>query len=366
VTTVPLRRRAATLLTGVLVVWLLLPSGPAGAETAADAQAAARAAAERVEALQPRIQRAAQAYDRALRRLASDVGASVAADAEADRAAAAAYQQQRRLGGRVRALYMTGGSAALYATVLDAASVSDAFRRVVYVQRLVREGGADAARAAEVATALQGRAGRLEGRSDRGVVTASDVTRAYADLAALLAQAQDELARLDARASELVEAERAAARLRALARSVERSAADRVATARAAKVPGGYLPIYRAAATTCPGLPWTVLAAIGQVESGHGTNTATSYAGAQGPMQFLPSTFAAYAVDGDKDGDKDILDPYDAIYSAARYLCANGAGRGPDALARAIWRYNNADWYVRLVLKLSGQIAAEQGEGEGE
>jgi membrane-bound lytic murein transglycosylase B len=77
-----------------------------------------------------------------------------------------------------------------------------------------------------------------------------------------------------------------------------------------------------------------------------------------GPMQFLPSTFAHYAVDGDQDGTADIMNPYDAIFSAARYLCANGAGRGPQALANAIWHYNHADWYVQMVLTLSRQYAA--------
>ncbi|MGH8940013.1 MAG: lytic transglycosylase domain-containing protein, partial [Actinomycetes bacterium] len=90
-------------------------------------------------------------------------------------------------------------------------------------------------------------------------------------------------------------------------------------------------------------------------------NPGTSYAGAQGPMQFMPATFAAYGVDGDRDGDVDIQDPADAVFSAANYLCRNGAGRGPDALARAIWHYNHADWYVQLVLKLAGQYAERDG-----
>jgi membrane-bound lytic murein transglycosylase B len=74
-------------------------------------------------------------------------------------------------------------------------------------------------------------------------------------------------------------------------------------------------------------------------------------------MQFLPATFAAYAVDGDGDGDKDIMDPADSIFSAAHYLCANGAGHGASGLHNAIWHYNHAEWYVALVLKLAGQIA---------
>jgi hypothetical protein len=120
-----------------------------------------------------------------------------------------------------------------------------------------------------------------------------------------------------------------------------------------AMIPSAYLRLYRAAAMTCRGLPWTVLAAIGTVETGNGANTATSSKGAMGPMQFLPSTFVAYAVDGDGDGVANIMDPADAIYSAARYLCANGAGLGGQALYSAIYAYNHADWYVREVIRLA-------------
>jgi hypothetical protein len=120
-----------------------------------------------------------------------------------------------------------------------------------------------------------------------------------------------------------------------------------------ARIPAAYLRLYRAAAATCRGLPWTVLAAIGTVETGNGADTTTSSKGAMGPMQFLPSTFAAYAVDGDGDGIANIQDPADAIYSAARYLCAWGAGLGGQSLYAAIFAYNHADWYVREVIKLA-------------
>jgi membrane-bound lytic murein transglycosylase B len=112
--------------------------------------------------------------------------------------------------------------------------------------------------------------------------------------------------------------------------------------------------LYQQAATTCPGLPWGVLAGIGQVETNHGQNTAVSSAGAMGPMQFIPSTWAIYGVDGDGDGKANILDQVDAVYSAARYLCASGGGN-PDTLYEAIFSYNHADWYVRQVLALAAQ-----------
>jgi hypothetical protein len=116
---------------------------------------------------------------------------------------------------------------------------------------------------------------------------------------------------------------------------------------------GSYLDLYKQAARTCPGLSWTVLAAIGQVESDHGRNNGPSTAGALGPMQFLPSTWRAYGVDGDNDGKADIMNPYDAIPGAARYLCANGGGRGGQSLYNAVFRYNHAHWYVQKVLALA-------------
>ncbi|PZS32254.1 MAG: hypothetical protein DLM59_08540 [Pseudonocardiales bacterium] len=104
-------------------------------------------------------------------------------------------------------------------------------------------------------------------------------------------------------------------------------------------------------------MSWSLLAAIGQVESGHGRNPGTSSAGARGPMQFLPATFAAYAVDGDHDGHLDIDSPADAIYTAAHYLCANHAGMGPAGVRDAVFRYNHAQWYVDMVVALAARYA---------
>lgn len=121
--------------------------------------------------------------------------------------------------------------------------------------------------------------------------------------------------------------------------------------------PTTYRELYMQAATRCPGLSWTVLAAIGQVESGHGRNMGPSSAGALGPMQFLPSTWRGYGVDGDGDGRKNIWDPYDAVPAAADYLCRNGAGRGGKALYGAIFAYNHSDTYVRNVLAIAAAYA---------
>jgi hypothetical protein len=73
---------------------------------------------------------------------------------------------------------------------------------------------------------------------------------------------------------------------------------------------------------------------------------------AVGPMQFLPSTWAAYGSDGDGDGLSDVMNPADAMQGAARLLCANG-GADTGRLPSAIWNYNHSDDYVRQVLALA-------------
>jgi peptidoglycan hydrolase CwlO-like protein len=345
---------------GALVAAVLLASGsPAGAaraQSVADAQAEARAAAERVAAMTPDVERALSAYDTALGSLAEGVSESVEADRTADEAAATVRARHDQASDRVRALYMTGGAAALYASVLDAGSAADAMQRVAYVQRLVAAGSSALSAGERLAEQLRDEAARLEQVADAAAVTAADVQERYEALLRALDRARAEVEALSERARSLAEAQALLAQVAALNAAVDAAGEQRVATARASDhVPSLFRQLYRDAAKTCRGMSWTLLAAIGQVESGHGANPGTSYAGAQGPMQFMPATWAAYGVDADGDGDRDIHDPVDAVYSAANYLCRNGAGRGGNALARAIWHYNHADWYVALVLKLAAQ-----------
>lgn len=112
----------------------------------------------------------------------------------------------------------------------------------------------------------------------------------------------------------------------------------------------GLLPIWNDAGGVY-GVPWQVLAAINKVESNNGKNLGPSAAGAVGWMQFMPATWAYYGVDASGDGIADPNNPLDAITSAARYLAASGAGSN---LARAIYAYNHAWWYVDEVLALAG------------
>jgi cell wall-associated NlpC family hydrolase len=122
--------------------------------------------------------------------------------------------------------------------------------------------------------------------------------------------------------------------------------------AAAAKVPVKYLGLYQRAAATCEGLDWTILAAVGAVESDHGQSelpgvqSGTNSAGAQGPMQFLPGTFAAYSrpvpanpapTEPGGSTPPSPYDPVDAIYAAARYLCASGVA---DDVTAALVTYN--------------------------
>jgi hypothetical protein len=123
-------------------------------------------------------------------------------------------------------------------------------------------------------------------------------------------------------------------------------------------VPANWIDLFKAsAAHYCPGLSWTVLAAIGEIESGDGANEGPSSAGAEGPMQFLPSTWAMWGTDGfGQTGTPDILNPLDAVPSAARLLCASGGG-STATLSGAIFSYNHATWYVNEVLALAGEYA---------
>jgi hypothetical protein len=125
-----------------------------------------------------------------------------------------------------------------------------------------------------------------------------------------------------------------------------------------ADIPRHYLTTYRRAAPRCPGLSWSVLAAIGKVETDHGrarlpgVRSGWNHAGAAGPMQFgigvgrAGNSWARFGRDYDRDGRRSVYDPGDAIPAAARYLCAAGA---PRQLDQAIYAYNHSPSYVALV-----------------
>ncbi|MGB3698499.1 MAG: lytic murein transglycosylase [Gordonia sp. (in: high G+C Gram-positive bacteria)] len=167
-------------------------------------------------------------------------------------------------------------------------------------------------------------------------------------------------------------------------------------------IPGVVLKAYKLAATRVAAetpqcrLPWFLLAGIGRIESGHAGNGNVDAFGnsrtpirgpvldgtlagnavirdtdggkldgdpthdrAMGPMQFIPSTWAAWGADGNGDGKADPDNIFDATYSAGRYLCAGVA----DIMAgqnkvNAVLRYNHSMAYVNNVLGWAGAYAA--------
>jgi Transglycosylase SLT domain len=112
-------------------------------------------------------------------------------------------------------------------------------------------------------------------------------------------------------------------------------------------VPAGVLLDYYREAQRRFDVAWPVLAAVNFVESAFGRLRNESVAGAQGPMQFIPSTWDAYGMGGD------VRDPHDAILGAANYLHASGA---PSDYAGALYAYNPSPTYVAAVLGYVRQI----------
>ncbi len=162
-------------------------------------------------------------------------------------------------------------------------------------------------------------------------------------------------------------------------------------TAGALGIPGPLLDAYKRAAdqknasSQCE-IDWSLLAAIGKVESDHAQggkvdevgNTrgviegpSTRYGTAKGPMQFLDSSWKMFGADGNGDGVKDVNNIYDAALGAANHLCASGKGslQDPQNLHDAIFGYNHAEWYVAKVIDWASQysgravpVAAAEGD----
>jgi hypothetical protein len=105
---------------------------------------------------------------------------------------------------------------------------------------------------------------------------------------------------------------------------------------------------YYSEAQQASGVPWQYLAAINLIETNMGRIQGLSSAGAQGPMQFMPATWASY-------GRGDVNNPHDAILAAGRYLRTHGA---PQDMTRAIYAYNPSMLYVRAVQLYAQQMFA--------
>jgi cell wall-associated NlpC family hydrolase len=137
-------------------------------------------------------------------------------------------------------------------------------------------------------------------------------------------------------------------------------------------IPAGYLALYVDAAATCPGLDWTLLAAIGKIETDHGRSTlpgvrsGTNSAGAGGPMQFEAATFnavlARHQLPADGASPPSLYNPSDAIYAAADLLCDDHVATD---LTGAIFAYNHSDAYVAQVITQAAEYTATYADTAG-
>lgn len=118
---------------------------------------------------------------------------------------------------------------------------------------------------------------------------------------------------------------------------------------------GELLNLYQEA-EAATGVGWNYLAAINLIETRFGSIAGLSTAGAQGPMQFMPETWATYGNGGD------VNSPRDSILAAARYLAASGFAGNP---GRAIYAYNHADEYVNAVSDYAAVLADDPGAFAG-
>ena len=332
----------------------------ASADTVSDLNQAKQQAAQisgEIAKLQPQVDQALAGYETALDAVGQAVGTSVAAtrvyQAMQQQADAATSNQNAH----VVALYESGGNVVAYANVLTTGDPYS-LHQLPMLSGVVAQDAAAAASATRVARAAKTRADAAENQISTELTNADVVNQRLADLQTLLGQQQALLDQASAKAQQLQALQEAAAAVAAARAAVAQADSAAAADVSPYAIPPTFDALYHAAALTCPGLSWTVLAAIGQVETHHGSGTMVSSAGALGPMQFMPPTFAHYAVDGDHDGKANIMNPADSIYTAAHYLCVNGAGTGGQNLYTAIWNYNHADWYVQLVLSLASKLGA--------
>ena len=119
----------------------------------------------------------------------------------------------------------------------------------------------------------------------------------------------------------------------------------------AAPAPAGRLLAWYHAAGARFGVGWQYLAAINLIETTFGKIHGLSASGAQGPMQFLPETWARYGAGGD------VTDPHDAIFGAARYLAERGFARGD--VDGALYAYNPTVHYVNAVKAIASVLVAD-------
>jgi membrane-bound lytic murein transglycosylase B len=342
----------------IALVGVFLPLSAGSAHAAAGGDASASQLLANVKKLQAKVDAAERRYSRSFTTVTQSVSRAISADQASSQVEVLAADAQAELLDRVRGLYESGGPLAAYAQLLETGDLTDSLDRTMLASRVVSDQVADVRDVQREAVAAQHSAARAQHNEHVHIATVATINHAASRVGALLARQKALLASADQALAAVQQAESTLNQQTAHFTSIGTTAAATTSGLKILPPSEEFLALYQKAASYCSGLSWTILAAIGQVESGHGRNDGPSYAGAMGPMQFEPATFEAYGIDADGDGVKNIDDPADAIYSAANYLCANGAGGGGTALYNAIWHYNHADWYVNMVENLANLYGA--------
>jgi cell wall-associated NlpC family hydrolase len=230
--TVPRRHRlvpvllAAALTAGVTagVGALSTPAFAAPARPTAsldDAKAKAKALRQQVDRLQTQAEQATEAYDAAYDELGRVVTAHLTAERALDDAISSADDSSSTADRRVRALYMSGGTPALYATVLQGSDISEVLSRIQSVRRVV-DGDRTANTAADKAVVDRTRAEKeLAKLAARRTALQNDVANRADKVRELLAESDALLAAADARVREIAEQQRIAAEQAAAQRAAE-------------------------------------------------------------------------------------------------------------------------------------------------